>query len=161
MSLATRSVAFAGLALAGAAVGVWVALVPAADARLPGAPAAARSDRPTVAAPRADSVAAGLVARDPFRIARRPASMAYDLAHAALPPGPVPPKPALVLTGIVWDPQGNASAVLDGLPGAGGPRVVRPGDSIGALRVRRIERERVVVAGLDTIWTLTVREPWH
>jgi hypothetical protein len=32
---------------------------------------------------------------------------------------------------------------------------------VGPLRVRRIERERVVIAGLDTVWTLTVREPWR
>ncbi len=160
MSMVSRTVAFTGLALAGVAVGVWVALVPAADARLPGAPTPLHPEMPPVVEPRADPLAAGLVARDPFRIARRPASMAYDLAHAALPPGPVPRRPALVLTGIVWDPQGNPSAVLDGLPGTGGPRVVRSGDAIGTLRVRRIERERVVVAGLDTVWILTVREPW-
>jgi len=100
------------------------------------------------------------VARDPFRIARRPAPVAYDLVRAAQPPAPVPPKPALVLTGIVWDRGGNPSAVLDGVPGAGGPRVVRSGERIGALLIRRIERDRVVVVGLDTTWTLTVREPW-
>ena len=54
----------------------------------------------------------------------------------------------LVLTGIVWDSRGHPSAVLDGLPGGGSPRVVRQGDQLGALRVRRIAHDRVVVSGL-------------
>ena len=78
-------------------------------------------------------------------------------AGSPVPPD-LPPKPQLVLTGIVWGalPQ----AVLEGLPGTSEPHVVRAGDAIGGLRIRHIGRDRVVVAGMDTVWTLAVREPW-
>ena len=54
-------------------------------------------------------------------------------------------------------PQG----LVEGLPGADGPRPVRPGETIAGLRVKAIKPDRVVITGLDTTWTLTVREPWR
>jgi hypothetical protein len=63
-----------------------------------------------------------------------------------------------VLTGIVWERE--PAAVIEGLPGSNGPRVVRARETVGPLRVRRIEREQVLITGLDTMWTLRVREPW-
>lgn len=152
---------FATASAAGLALGVWVTVTPLTDVQMPGPAVAPVADSAESATPAADSLAHVIAARDAFRIGRRPATVAYDLVRAGQPSVPQPPKPVLVLTGIVWDSHGNPSAVIDGLPGAGGPRVVRAGDMVGPLRVRRIERERVVIAGLDTVWTLTVREPWR
>jgi len=71
---------------------------------------------------------------------------------------PPPPKPTLILDGVVngVDP----SAVIEGLPGVEGSRVVRVGDVVAGLQVKRITDSRVVIAGMDTTWVLEVREPW-
>jgi hypothetical protein len=69
-----------------------------------------------------------------------------------------PPKPTLLVSGIVW---GSApQAVIEGLPGVDGPRVMRVGDVVAGLMVRKIEASRVEIAGMDTIWVLKVREKW-
>ncbi len=153
--------ALALISLSGIGLGLRVALAPMPAVALPERTMEQRADTSARPVGPADSLTRLIVERDLFRVARRPAGVTYDLVRAAQPPTPVPPKPALMLTGIVWDRGGNPSAVLDGVPGAGGPRVVRSGERIGALLVRRIERDRVVVVGLDTTWTLTVREPWR
>jgi hypothetical protein len=160
MRSGTMSAGLLLVSLGGIALGARLVVVPLTDAS-PGAVSEARPrDSASYVAPGMDSLAQAIVPRDPFRLTRRPASLAYDPVRAAQPPAPTPPRPALVLTGIVWDARGNPSAVVDGLPGSGGPRVVRQGEQVGALRVRRIARDRVEVLGFDTVWTLTVREPW-
>ncbi len=108
-----------------------------------------------------DSLAAVLVARDPFRVTRRPSNVVYDPVRLAQPATPPAPKPALVLVGIVWDSGRDPTALVEGLPGVEGPRPVRNGETIAGLRVKTIKPDRVVIAGLDTTWTLTVREPWR
>ncbi len=113
---------------------------------------------PTAAHP--DSLAAALVARDPFRVTRRPSNVVYDPVRLAQPATPLPPKPVLALVGIVWDNGRDPTALVEGLPGVDGPRPVRQGETIAGLRVKLIKSDRVVIAGLDTTWTLTVREPW-
>jgi hypothetical protein len=80
------------------------------------------------------------------------------IVSASAPPAPSAPKPVLVLSGIVWGPE--PTAVLEGIPGVEGARVVRRLDRVGALAVRSIQRDRVIVTGLDTTWTLQVKEPW-
>jgi hypothetical protein len=86
--------------------------------------------------------------------------MVYDPLRSASAAAAVaaPPKPALVLTGIVWGT--SPEAVLEGLPGVNGARVFRAGDIVSGLVVKRIEHGRVTVVGLDTVWVLTVRQPW-
>jgi hypothetical protein len=110
----------------------------------------------------AESLGAFAVAHDLFRNERRPAPVAYDplrvIAGAAGSPPPAP-KPALVLEGIVWGAV--PEAVVEGIPGVDGPRVLRVGEILGGLRVQRIEARRVVIAGMDTTWTLTVRQSWR
>jgi len=101
------------------------------------------------------------VERDPFRVTRRPATVLYDPLRLAQPALPPTPKPALALVGIVWDTGRDPTALVEGLPGADGPRAVRQGETIAGLRVRTITRDRLVITGLDTTWTLTVREPWR
>jgi hypothetical protein len=101
---------------------------------------------------------AALVSRDPFRIARRPAVAAYDPVRLADQLAPVPPKPALTLVGVVSG--SDPSAVVEGLPGVEGARVVRLGDIVAGLRIQQISTSRVVIVGMDTTWVLEVREPW-
>lgn len=93
----------------------------------------------------------------PFRASREVPTVRFG--EVPLPPAaPVPPKPLLVLNGIVWGSV--PAAVLEGIPGREGQVVLRLGESDGVFRVYRIERGTVVVTGLDTTWTLQVREPW-
>jgi len=108
-----------------------------------------------------DSLVAALVARDPFRVARRPSDVVYDPVRLPQPAAPPVPKPALALVGIVWDNGRDPTALVEGLPGVDGPRPVRQGETIAGLRVRTIKLDRVLITGLDTTWTLTVREPWR
>ena len=107
----------------------------------------------------ADSVDLTLVNRDPFRMSRTPAEVPYS----PLPPEPIPvealpPKPQLMVSGIVWGSE--PSALIEGLPGVEGVRVMKTGDSSGAIRVRRISRTEVTLVGMDTTWVLEVRKPW-
>ncbi|HJS43586.1 MAG TPA: hypothetical protein VJ755_08950 [Gemmatimonadales bacterium] len=105
----------------------------------------------------ADSVAA-IAFRDPFRVGRRPALPAYDPLRLAQQLAPPPPRPALVLVGVTDGAM--ASAVIEGLPGVEGARVVRVGDIIGGLAIKKMGGGRVVITGMDTTWVLEVREPW-
>jgi hypothetical protein len=126
------------------------------------ADAALAEAAPRTAGPRrnADSLATIVVARDAFRVSRTPAAIAYDALRVQQPDQPLPPKPVLVLTGIAWD-RTSPSAILEGVPGVDGPRVVRAGESLNGLLIRTIARDRVIVSGMDTTWTLRVREPWR
>jgi hypothetical protein len=106
-----------------------------------------------------DSLAHLTVARDVFRSARRPSSVAYDPQRAVAPvESNQPPKPALALVGIVAGPE--PTAVIEGLPGVDGARVMRVGDLVSGVRVMRIASDHVRLAGMDTVWVLRVREPW-
>jgi len=134
------------------------------------APLGETSDRPPVAGYRSsvpsarapypsESLAAVVVAGDVFRTSRHPGDVPYDpLRLAQLAVTPAQPKPTLLLTGIVWGTQ--PQAVVEGWPGVEGPRVVRAGDVVSGLKVRRIDGTRVTVVGMDTTWVLQVREPW-
>lgn len=100
-----------------------------------------------------------LVARDPFRLERRPSAVPYSPAlESAPPPPPRPPHPALVIAGIVGGPPWEA--LLDGVPGRQGTVLVRRGDTLGGLRVRSVTKDTVRITGMDTTWVLTVRRAW-
>jgi hypothetical protein len=108
----------------------------------------------------ADSITqavAYVVANDPFRLSRHPATVAYSPALEGLAPPVVvrPPRPNLVLRGIVGGPPW--SAILDGLPGRDGSVLMRRGDSVGTLVVRAVGRDTVTIKGADTTWRLTVK----
>jgi hypothetical protein len=116
-----------------------------------------------VVAPRSysvDSLARSAIARDVFRASRRPAAVSYDPQGAVAAVGAnQAPKPALALLGLVGGDE--ATAVIEGFPGIEGARVVRVGDVVAGLRVKHIASDRVTIVGMDTTWTLKVREPWR
>lgn len=152
--------ALVGVLLAGVGVGVRVAAWPIVHVTLPGRAAVRSQDAASPPLLARDANFAAVVARDPFRIDRRSSPVAYDPLKIGQASS-APPKPALVLIGIVWDGGQDPTALLEGLPGMEGPRAVRRGEALGPLRVNRIAQDRVVVVGLDTAWVLTVREPWR
>ena len=147
------------VALLGVTASVRIAAGPIARVSVPSSLAYDSSTQTPSSASRieAESVAA-IVSRDPFRIGRRPVLPAYDPLRLAEQLAPPPPKPALILVGVV---NGNApSAVIEGLPGVEGSRVVRVGDVVAGLQIKKITKGQVVIAGMDTTWVLEVRKPW-
>ena len=160
MSRAWRAGAWI-LAIGGMGSVVTTAVVPIGETTLDDTPPRrSESETPREARYPADSFAQAATGRNVFRTQRRPASMAYDAqALVAAANTPPTPKPVLALVGIVAGRE--PSAVLEGLPGTDGPRVVRVGDRWAGLRVTRIGRAEVRIVGLDTVWVLTVREPWR
>jgi hypothetical protein len=146
--------AVGALAVPAGVLGLRPIQVPAGELRESSAPALA------LPAPiPLDSLTAIVVEGDLFRISREPAELPYQLT----PPDPLPaemppPKPQLLLSGIVWGDEPNA--LVEGLPGVDGVQVLRAGESSGAIRVKRITRTEVTLVGMDTTWVLQVRKPW-
>src|SRR6266516_2090252 len=161
MSAAQVNSALVAIGSVGLALGVRLVASPLVRVVVP--PRIGTPSTATMLPPRAqaESVVAALVGKDPFRVTRRPAVVLYDPVRLAQPATPPAPKPALALVGIVWDSGRDPTALVEGLPGMDGPRPVRSGETIAGLRVRTIKPDRVVITGLDTTWTLTVREPWR
>ncbi len=99
-----------------------------------------------------------LVRRAPFRASGQQPDVRYDPQRLGAPPLPEqssPPKPELVLVGLVLD--GEPRALIQGVPGAAGALLLGVSDTAGGLRVRRIGSDRVRVTGHDTTWTLELR----
>lgn len=106
-----------------------------------------------------DSLLHGAIELAPFRLTRQPATP-YQLGRPDLQPdAPQPPKPVLSLSGILLGAR--PAAVIDGIPGHDGSVLLQVGDTIAGLRLRRVEKDRVVITGMDTTWTLKVREIWN
>jgi len=147
------------VALLGLMTSVRIATGPIARVELPGAAAYDTSAQVSSSGSRiaAESVAA-IVSRDPFRIGRRPLLPAYDPLRLAEQLAPQAPKPTLRLVGLVSG--ADASAVIEGLPGVEGSRVLRVGDVVAGLSVKKISGNQVVIVGMDTTWVLEVGEPW-
>jgi hypothetical protein len=145
--------------LLGVGASVRAAAGPIISVRLPRSPANDAGTQTVSTSGRitAESVAA-VVSHDPFRIGRRPTLPAYDPQRLAEQLAPPPPKPTLILVGVVKGTQ--PSAVIEGLPGVEGSRVVRVGDVVAGLQVKKITDGRVLIIGMDTTWVLEVREPW-
>jgi hypothetical protein len=106
-----------------------------------------------------DSLARLVSGKNPFRASRSPAGVAFDpRAAAMLGSAPIPPAPArppLSLAGLLLGDQ--PAALIEGLPGVEGARLMRLGERAGEYQVRSITNDRVVVAGRDTTWTLRLR----
>jgi len=142
-----------GVALVGSAFAPVVTRTSPAALRRPSPPSAALSSYPV------DSLARVAVSRDVFRSGRRPGSVAYDPQRAAAPVEVTqPPKPVLTLLGLVAGAE--PTAVIEGLPGVEGSRVVRVGDAVAGIKVQSIAGDHVRLVGMDTVWVLRVREPW-
>lgn len=152
-------IALTVIGLVGMMAFVRVAAWPLARVQLPAVPESTPAARALDVGQRVPSESiAAIVNRDPFRIGRLPAITAYDPVRLAQPIVPPAPRPALTLVGLVNGSE--ASAVVEGLPGVEGPRVVRVGDLVAGLRIKQIRNNRVVIVGMDTTWVLKVREPW-
>ncbi len=145
----------------GLALGVRLAGWPLVRVVVPPPPRAASVVPSGVSPLEPDSLVHLIVGRDPFRVTRRPSNVVYDPVRLAQPATPPVPRPALALVGIVWDSGRDPTALVEGLPGVEGPRPVRSGEMVAGLRVKAIKPDRVVITGLDTTWTLMVREPWR
>jgi len=146
--------------LLGVIASVRIAARPIANVQLPRAPVYDSTGQTVSSGSRiaAESVTA-VVSRDPFRIGRRPILPPYDPLRLTEQLAPAPAKPTLILVGVVNGIE--PSAVIEGLPGVEGSRVMRVGDVVAGLQITKITNGRVVVAGMDTTWVLEVREPWE
>lgn len=149
------------------------------DARLAAVTAIAAASSP-VEVTSVDSAAEYVAAHDPFRFSHTPPTVTYSPGQESapyVPPPPAPPRPSITLKGIVGGTS-RWSAVLVGVPGREAGVLVRQGDTLSlagpapsmsapagaptpvahVLRVRRVGRDTVIVQGLDTTWTLTLRQ---
>ncbi|MGH7632626.1 MAG: hypothetical protein ACRENC_02765 [Gemmatimonadaceae bacterium] len=105
----------------------------------------------------ADAIAL-IAAENLFRPERASASDAESNgAGGSAPPVVRPPKPNLVLRGVLGGPPWDA--ILDGIPGHAGSVVLRTGQRFGELEVRAVRHDTVFIRGMDTTWTLTLRHP--
>lgn len=98
-----------------------------------------------------ESVVASAIRQAGFRSARtlsavRRSSPSSDGAMAD------PSKPLPRLVGLVLGHP--STALITGVPGEAGTRILTQGDTAGGLRIRSISPHRVIVAGFDTAWTL-------
>ncbi len=108
------------------------------------------------------SLAESVVEKDLFRLERVPAHVEYDPNAESGPSGIIPqmrpPRPALVLSGILGGPPWQA--LIEGAPGRSGSIVLGVGDSVNDLRVRVVTRDSVILQGKDTTLRLGVRRSW-
>ena len=136
-------------------IGAWLLVAPATAAGTMTNRSGA-GDRATPASPRPlDSLMTVARRTAPFRPDGRPSRVAYDPSRSAATPEYAPPKPALVLTGVVGGEK--PLAIVEGIPGRDGPALLGVGDTLTGLKVRRIKERIVTISGMDTTWVLTVR----
>src|SRR6185312_7696839 len=92
---------------------------------------------------------ARIVESDVFRLDRRPAALAYGSSPDTLAnrpvPAPAPPRPALVLVGIVGPPW---RVLLDA------------GQVMAGLRVREVTATGASISAADTTWHLAIKRTW-
>lgn len=105
-------------------------------------------------------LASRIVGSDPFRLDRKPADVAYGAtpdSTANRAPAAAPPRPPLVLVGIVGPPW---KALVDGVPGHDGSMVLQAGQVVAGLRVRDVTATGATISTTDTTWHLTVKRTW-
>lgn len=103
------------------------------------------------------------VNRNPFRIDRRPADVAFGMIYTGaaaagqdVQPVISHPRPLLVLAGIIGGPPWLA--LVEGLPGLSGSLLVQAGEVIGDLRIRGVGPDAVSIQGPDTTWNLPLKK---
>jgi hypothetical protein len=120
------------------------------------APAAVHGPRTASAPWDRHGPAAGLdsvvIVKNAFRLDRRAAPIPYEPGRAdGPPPPPVEPRPALIVAGVVLGR--TRAALLRGLPGTEGVRVLAEGEEAGGVRVLRVADTAVVVTWrADTLY---------
>jgi len=118
------------------------------------APTIAQFRSKSTATPRVDVVIEGNL----FRPERNPAPPEIKSApRPEPPPRAAEAKPRLQLRGILGGPPWTA--LIEGIPGRQGARVVREGDLISGFTIVAINKESVTVTRPDTSWILTVGKP--
>ena len=142
----------------------WIALsaaaLVAAGAAAPlsqsasGPPAPVRPPERRAERPKADSLSATVASADLFRPLRRPSPTPFDPTRDTPGPSESAPRPELRLLGVVIG--GGARALIEGVPGASGARIVAVGDTLGGLRVTGITAHTARIVGPDTTWTLAL-----
>ncbi len=139
-----------GLALAGASAAVVAFRVPLEPLHPGGeSPSAAPMTFPVEAQDGVDSV---VVQRNAFRSDRRPALVPYDPSGQA--PPPAEPRPSLSVAGVVLGR--TRAALLRGLPGVDGARVLAEGEAAAGVRVLRVADSTVVVTWRSDTLSLRV-----
>lgn len=123
-------------------------------------PAAGAEGALVLSEPSHDSVnaaAAAVIANDPFRLERKPASLRFGESPPQPPPqtltAPAPVR--LTLSGTIGPPW---QAIVEGIPGRTGGTVVRAGEAYGSLRIVSVGRDTIVVQGADSTWTITLKQ---
>jgi hypothetical protein len=96
-----------------------------------------------------------LVARDPFRVSRRPASAVFGEQRVELPaeaPGMSP-----TVSGIIW--SSPPAAIVSGIPVPGESRVMRVGDVVSGIRLTRIRPSEIILNSAGDTWRLRLPDP--
>ena len=110
-----------------------------------------------------DASANTLRSHDVFRLDRKPTSVRYNPAEpqqlVGTGPATRPGRPPLILVGLVGGP--NWQALVEGIPGSMGGVILTVGRGVNRIRLDSVRRDSVFLAGLDTTWVLTHRQPWH
>jgi hypothetical protein len=127
------------LALTGAAAAV-VALGVSFDPASAGAESASAT-LPTLPVAPPDGLDSVVIRRNAFRADRRPAPVSYDPGGQT--PPPVEARPPLSVAGVVLGR--TRAALLRGLPGLDGVRVLAEGEAAAGVRVLRVVDTLVVV----------------
>ena len=121
-------------------------------------PLTATAEAPPQAHHLAASLLRGIVEVAPFRLSRAPA-VAYQPGRPDLNADvSQPPKPMLTLSGVILGR--HPAALIEGIPGRDGSTLLQLGDTVAGLKLRGVQSDRVVISGMDTTWTLKVREIW-
>jgi hypothetical protein len=94
----------------------------------------------------------------------RPDRKGVDLTELApatqggVPQPSKPPKPVLVLRGLLGGPPWDA--LVEGVPGREGAMVLRAGQTTEGLTLKAIRHDTVFIKGMDTTWKLILRRGW-
>jgi hypothetical protein len=124
---------------------------------------ALRSAAAPLTEPLFDSIAAEMVANDPFRLSNAPSRTRYTTLDRPSSLGSSPvhdahdARPTMTLKAIAGGPPWKA--LIEGIPGQARAVLVEPGTVLDRLSIRAITRDGVLVRGLDTTWVLGFAGP--
>jgi len=139
-------------------VAAWSSAVPDVPIEAQHLPAAGERFAPDTAG--FATHAASLRDLNPFRIDRQPTNVRFDPwqpveVQASAPEPPAPPRPALVLAGILGGPPWNA--LVEGVPDRASGALLRIGEQISGIRFDGLRGDTAMFSGFDTTWALTPR----